>query len=262
MKIQDHFLTTVVLSNLAYESSMEYWSVEKLKKAVEDLGFENFEWIENPESDTQCFLCSKGEYTYLTFRGSSTEADWYTNFDISFILCRFGRIHKGFSEDAKSVKQQVQDSLIKHIIKKRKLIITGHSQGADVACSMAIELLDHSIEIEAVIHYGGARLVDFKAAIRLDKKYPNLFHRVVNNNDVVTRIAPRLFGYRHFGQLHYFKGDGTYTTDISAWERFLDRMKYKFDFGGEYGIDIFNDHAPDKYVALVKENFEKIAQTT
>ena len=232
-------------------STWAYLEPEEIKKKLRPAGFRNFAWIENEKTDTQCFVCSKGEHMFVTFRGSSTDEDWQTNFDIALVSCKFGLVHKGFKDDVRSVYFSILGELPKHIIKGRKLIITGHSQGAGDAVCMAVEMLEDFREIEAVVTFGGPRVVDSEAADYLDGL--GIFHRFVNNNDLVTRIAPRLFGYKHFGKLHYFREDGTYTDDISAWGRFLDRLSGKFDFGGPYRLDILNDHMPERYLALVEQ---------
>lgn len=258
-------LPTMQLSYLIYPAAHpEYnkktnpfiWSVEWFQAQVEQLGFKNFVWIENVDTDTQACICTKGMKLYLIFRGSSTDEDWTTNFDIELIPCPFGAVHKGFWEDTLSVYDRIQNEIQSYVQKGYKFIISGHSQGAAVACTTAIKLLSDDIPIDLVIHYGGPRVADFPCAEYLDTTYPGLFHRVVNNNDVVTRIAPRILGYSHFGKLHYFKGEGVYTDNISEWRRFLDRLRYKLDFGGEYGLDILNDHKPSHYLSLIKQLLE------
>lgn len=256
MNIKKQIQITAGLSLFAYDASFPGWSVQALEKKLIEDGFENFRWIEKKKTDTQCFVCSKGGYVYLTFRGSSTDADWDTNFDIEQIPCMWGYLHKGFEADIRSVYWTAKNTINRPCHKNKKLIITGHSQGAGVASIMGIALLEVGDPVGAVIHFGGPRVADSFCATHIDKNFPDIFHRVVNNNDVVTRIPPRIMGYRHFGKLHYFKGNGAYTDDISEWKRFLDRLRYKIDFGGEYGLDILNDHMPENYMALAEKAFK------
>ncbi|MBU1193950.1 MAG: lipase family protein [Proteobacteria bacterium] len=253
MNIKDQIQITARLSLLAYESSFPGWNILSLENKLLADGFEKFHWIENFETDTQCFLSSRDGYVYLTFRGSSTDADWETNFDFEQVPCMWGYLHGGFLADVKSVYWQIKTALAAYLAGGQKLIITGHSQGAAVAVIMGIAFLEVCDPLEAVIHFGGPRVADPFCADYIDDHFPNIFHRVVNNNDVVTRIPPRIMNYSHFGKLHYFLGDGTYTDNISEWGRFLDRMAYKIDFGGKYGIDIFNDHMPENYAALAEQ---------
>jgi len=248
------FIDSMRLSNWIYERSMPAgWTVGKFKQKLRELGFGNVKWIENKKTDTQCAVCSKGKYVYIVFRGSSTGADWQTNFDIELVPCKFGQVHSGFRDDVRSVYFAIVNELPRHIIKGRKLIITGHSQGAGDAICMAIEMLIDRREVEAVVTFGGPRVTDPDAAAYLDRI--NIVHRFVNNNDLVTRIAPRVFGYKHCGNLHYFRGDGTYTDEILEWDRFLDRLRYKTDFGDEFHLDILNDHMPERYLDLIEQAF-------
>lgn len=265
MKIEDQFYPTIFLSHFIYPLSRpeDQWSVRWFREKTEAEGFKDFEWIENFSTDTQVAICSKDDIVYVVFRGSSTDADWKTNLDYDQVTCKLaGFLHQGFKADVKSVFTAILKSVYPHVLAGRKVIITGHSQGAAVASICGIGMLE-GVEngydmsqvgqnLLAVIHYGGPRVSDQECAHYINGHYPNVFHRVVNNNDIVTRVPPRISGYRHFGKLHYFKGDGSYTTDISAWERFLDRMKYKLDFGGEYWLDILDDHDPANYLSLVE----------
>jgi len=192
----------------------------------DDLGLNYFQWIDNPVTDVQGFVCANEDEVFVTIRGTefTNWEDWKTNLDCAFTPGPYGNCHRGFRLDAVSIAQDVLDALTKHRIKKRKLYILGHSQGAGVSKQLAIHLLGLNVEVHRAIGYGEPRNVDAYCAENLDNHFPGVFHRVVNNSDLVTRVPLRIMRYKHFGQLHYFMENGVYTTEISAWERFLDRM--------------------------------------
>lgn len=255
----EHFLTTAKLSALAYQDPAD------IENEIHKDGFENFYFIENSDTDTQAFLCSLPEVVFLSFRGTTFTSwdDWVTNLDCGFEPCPFGRVHTGFWQDVGSVYLDIMSELVKHIVQQRHLIITGHSQGAGDANAMGLKMLGEYRDVYRVIHYGGPRTVDSVAANHIDTFYPDVFHRIVNNNDLVTRVPPRISGYKHFGNLHYFLQTGEYTTNISAWEMFLDRIQGKIADIGELHLDCLQDHMIDsEYIRLVERavdsRFEKV----
>jgi len=242
------FVLSSILSDLAYQDKA------RIEAELNNMGLEHFVFIENLCNDTQCFICSDDEFVFVVFRGTSNFEDAKTDLKIFFETCPFGRIHAGFWDSAKSVSIKVFCELIKHIVARRKLVLTGHSLGGGVANSMAIKMLSEHRDIDSVPTFGCPRTVDLVAANHIDTYFPDIFHRFVNNNDIVTRIPPRMFGYKHFGNLHYFEEDGSYTNDISAWERFLDRIKGKVGDFGDAGFDCMKDHCLD-YTRLVGRVF-------
>lgn len=245
------FKTSIKLSALAY------YDPEYIKKEIEILGFQNFEFIENVETDTQLFICSNPEFVFVSVRGTSTFADWITNLKTEFVSFPYGLIHKGFWEDSESVYVQVSCSLIKHILAERKLVLTGHSQGAAVACALSLKL-HPTYKIHSVIHFGCPRVVDRKAAKKITQLLPGVYHRFINNNDLVTRVPPRVTGYSHFGKIHYFLYNGKYSDSVKPWYEFLDRFIGKFSIGGKYIIDDLNDHMQEGYYELIHKTWEEI----
>lgn len=266
MRVQNYFLPTIQLSYYIYprahenyEEDKQSWTLEWFIKKLHDLGFTVINYIENKETDTQVAICLRDKVVYTVFRGSSTdfttnpeEDDWDTNFDFQLKEFSVGAAHSGFWNDVCSVEEEIYETTLPLLKKDYRSIITGHSQGAGDAVCLGVKIIDNRYTLKHVITYGGPRTVDSELAELLMNNWPDVFHRVVNNNDLVTRVPPRLFGCKHLGKFHYFKGDGTYTSNISDWHYFLDRMRYKVDFGGEFGLDCLNDHKPSDYLYLVE----------
>lgn len=250
------FLDSAVLSSIVYQNQ------NTIPHLLGQEGFENFVFIENKDTDTQAMVCSQDDLVFVTFRGTTFDnwADWETNLNCGFARCPHGRVHAGFWWDVESVYQYILAELPRHIVAGRKLVVTGHSQGAGDANAFALKFLSEHRDIYRVIHFGGPRTVDGSAAKFLYEGWPDVFQRVVNNNDLVTRIPPRVSGYRHFGNLHYFLETGEYTTDISAWGRFLDRINGKLADIGEKNFDCIKDHMIDtEYIPLVAQALSRMA---
>ncbi|MFH1157092.1 MAG: lipase family protein [Pseudomonadota bacterium] len=244
------------MKNLFYESAvlceLAYADPADAETGTKAMGYENFRFIENKETDTQAFVCSKEDFAMVAFRGTVFDNwdDWMTNLEFGFAECPFGMVHAGFWQAMESVYQDILFALVQHIVHHRRIIVTGHSQGAGDAVAFAIKYLAEGRDIERVIHFGGPQTVNGQAAKHLDNIFKGVFHRVVNNNDLVTRIPPRSAGYRHFGSLHYFTEDRRYTTKISGWGAFLDRIKGTVADIGEAWPDCVKDHFLDDYIDL------------
>lgn len=244
-----NILLCMKLSDLAYKD------IVGAQNGVNALGLKHFEWIENTDTDTQGFICANDGDVFIIVRGTESWDDWKTNLDCRFEVSKYGAVHSGFKSDAESIYSQVVDALIKHIVAKRRIYVAGHSQGAGVSKQLALRLLENGFYVYRAIGYGEPRSVSADTAGRLDAEFPDVFHRVVNNNDLVTRVPLRIMGYKHYGTLHYFFENGNYSTDTTAWERFLDRISGCFEDFGEYGSDALKDHAQAAYIGCIGREF-------
>ena len=79
--------------------------------------------------------------------------------------------------------------------------------------------------------------------------------RHVNNNDLVTRVPPRSFNYKHVGALRYFDADQVCHEEISFWNRFLDRVKGRLDDFMDLHTDGIKDHGLDQYLACLEKQY-------
>lgn len=239
----------IILSNLAYLYP------DQIEKELISYGYTDFIWIENKKSDTQVFSCMKNGHLKFAFRGTefTNLEDWFTNLD-----CRFEEIspaysvHKGFYEDCKSVHDDIID-IIKLQAEPEKISIMGHSQGAGDATIEAIMLLNH-YPLYAVVPVASPRCLSKQSALDVGLAYGNLFHRVVNNNDIVTRIPTRAMGYAHIIEninFYYFKETGELVDYISEWDLFKDRIHGIIDDFFKLGADGFKDHFGSYYANLI-----------
>lgn len=243
------------LSTLAYKDQMG------ILANMESLELDSFNWIENVYSDTQGFVCTSGSNAFVTIRGTefTNFDDWKTNLDCVLMPCKFGMSHRGFRMDALSVYPQIAPLVKKYANKGMRIHFGGHSQGAGVVKQIALETLANGIRINSCWGFGEPRNVGEACAMNLNSRFKHIFHRVVNNNDIVTRVPTRSMGYSHFGTLHYFYEGGEYSTNTTAWDRFLDRLKGKALDVGEIGFDMIKDHpmnAIGGYRELMKQNID------
>jgi len=220
---------------------------------LDELDLNYFQWVENKETDCQAYICADETRVFIVIRGTEFDnwEDWKTNLDCELLGGYYGNSHRGFMTDAVSIVHDITEDLLKHTIKNKKIYVLGHSQGAGVGKQLTLLLLRFGYDISASVGYGEPRSVDKETAGKLDELFPEVFHRVVNNCDLVTRIPTRFMGYGHFGKLHYYKENGEYTTDISAWRRFLDRMAGRVADIGKPGLDTLKDHDVREYMRVI-----------
>ena len=243
---------SVWLANLAYQEP------ETIFAALADHGYKNFDWVDEPVTDTQAILCTHGQDVFISIRGTEFDNtdnikkkfdldDLNTDLDIYKIPVTLGKCHRGFFTAATDIAEPVRE-YIAGGDGVEKIHIGGHSLGAGVALALTLILE----KFDSLTLVGAPRVLDREAARRFGELHKDKCFRIVNNNDVVTRIPPRLFNFRHIpSKLFYFKESGECVNDISWWDRFKDRVHGRLADIGEWGTDGLKDHSVSKYWELV-----------
>ena len=212
---------------------------------------------------TQCFVASNTQSIIVAFRGTETRrregragfrdmvADLKTDANIRLVESGPGnRVHEGF----KNALDEVWGELFEHIRSihqsNRKVWITGHSLGAALATLAAHRYGD----VQGLYTFGSPRVGDIG--------FKNNFHvntyRIVNNNDIVTRLPPS-GPYHHVGELEYIDSNGLIRDNPSRWKMWVDmvrgEMKNTFNSFSQvrqHGLsalisDAIKDHVPTLY---------------
>ena len=158
-----------------------------------------------------------------------------------------GRVHRGFKQEVDDLWPMVETALLDN---KHSLYFCGHSLGGAMATISAGRCFLSHIPSNPVelFTYGSPRVGDKRYI-----NYVNLDHyRFVNNNDIVTRVPPTFFGYRHCGSEVYFDRNGrirklgVVSKRRDKWQGFLRSLR-------RWKIDHFSDHSIHCYIdALVK----------
>lgn len=162
-------------------------------------------FINDKNTDIQCFLRVNDNEMSIAFRGSDSRKDWiadskfwksaipYNNFDSKI------RVHKGFIDTYKSknVRGRIQKEVQKNSIKK--VTLTGHSYGAALAvlCAVDLEYNFPKNDYEVIV-FGCPRVGNnaFKKSYNL-RVFKTL--RVEMQNDPVPKLPFAVLGYRHVG---------------------------------------------------------------
>jgi triacylglycerol lipase len=222
--------------------------------------FESFKWVENRGTDTQAFICSDDEAAWVSFRGTEFEGsdklkDLETDLKFNLVPGHYGKEHRGFMEATLSVYDQIMSLMVKYRLRNLPVYVCGHSLGAGIGESFCARALSYNNSVSKLITMGGPRTMNDAAAEIFGELWGHNIYAVVNNNDIVTRIPPRLFGYSHVKNrnLYYLTEDGKLSIDPGRWSLFLDRIKgAAYDFG-EAGMDCIKDHPISEYRRIWKD---------
>jgi hypothetical protein len=151
---------------------------------------------------TQAFMAKNNEFAVLAFRGTQLDRWEDIRTDIQILKQKTvkGRVHTGFIEAFKDVREEIFDAVRNSTGTELPLYVTGHSLGAALATVATGELDDtfHDL-IAACYTFGSPRVGDGK----YEKSIKTPFYRVLNVTDVVT-LLPFLFGtFVHVGDARY-----------------------------------------------------------
>lgn len=163
-----------------------------------------------------------------------------------------GRVHRGFKQEVDDLWPQIESALADD---ERTLWFTGHSLGGAMAtiCAGRCYLAHIDAMPKAVYTFGAPRVGT--------KRYINNVEvdltRWVNNNDIVPRVPPTWFGYRHTGSRIYINTYGN-VRKMTPRQRVKDRWR-GFAAGLREGkIDHFADHSIARYVEHIGDAVDSI----
>lgn len=192
-----------------------------------------------------------GITTILAFRGTQADKPKDLLIDLMAFPVSWpgaGRVHMGFWKAYGSLRDRIDEWL--GDVRPRRLIVTGHSLGAAMACLMA------ALHDEAELVTFGCPLVGNRA---FAEAYRRPAVRYVDCADLVATVPYTWLGYAHFGELRYVDRHGAVQSPPPGeGARKQDRKDaiaaYRRDYFGRPGnvpTRRFADHAPVNYVSAV-----------
>jgi len=212
---------------------------------------------------TFAYLAEDDRNIILSFRGTETadKIDYLTDARvIQKDFTQHGRAHSGFIQALEIVENQVLTSLKKRsdLAPDKTIWLTGHSLGGALATLFAIKYPDYA---DAIYVIGSPRAVNKKLAQHWHEKLA--IYRIVNNNDLVTRIPSPPF-YQHIGSTYFLSADGSLIIDPPSSKKWKDRLRGHSQFAkrlieehwanadfSAIPSDYFVDHSPLHYVEIL-----------
>ena len=159
--------------------------------------------INDARSGVECFLRRKEDVLWITFRGTDSPREWFSNLSFWKKTIPYDntetkiRVHTGFINTYKG--KGVRDGILNTVTGANFIKISGHSRGAALAvlCAVDIQYNFPDRDIEVVLF--GCPRVGNKAFMQSYNKRVDKTVRVENSNDIVTKIPFTFMGYSHVG---------------------------------------------------------------
>ncbi len=249
-------MTQLEQSLLMAELAMvSYNDPNEAGRAAASLGFPDLAFYERDGSQAYRF---RNQYDcVIACRG--TEANEWNDIRAdarasSVLSETVGRVHRGFKREVDDLWPMLETALM---CNQQPLWFCGHSLGGAMATICAGRCLLSHIDSnpERLFSFGSPRVGNPRYT-----QYTKLDHlRYVNNNDIVTRVPPGWFGYRHCGNEIYLDRRGQIrksgfagkTRDrwIGFWRGLLNGK-----------IDPFEDHSIHQYITVIAQALDEESQ--
>jgi len=219
-------------------SALVYKDLTKeVKKEFKLLGYTNVKFFN--KDGAQAYILSNKEQIVVAFRG--TEPSQTSDILADLKATHKDGFHSGFLDEYRKLEIDIHVEVARQQnIKEKPVYITGHSLGAAMASICAF----HMPKATALYTFGCPRNASWFKAKEL--KVPHF--RVVNNNDIVARVPPVLFGFKHHGELCYIN----YYSNIRKMS-YLQRLKdswrgHKRAWQKGEKFDAIYDHLMERYI--------------
>ncbi|MEQ1680973.1 MAG: lipase family protein [Nitrospira sp.] len=235
---------------LALAAQIAYQDKTTIQPAVAKLGLNQFEFLSR--RDTEGYIAANDDIIIVAFRGTEPThlRDLLADAQFHKVQGPLGEVHRGFLGAFKLVKDDLLSAIqrLRDKSHPQSLWCTGHSLGGALAVVAAAQLLVDGHAVNGLYTFGQPRVGDEIFATECARRLAGQHFRFVNNNDTVTRVAPRVLGYAHSGEVCYIDTAGKIQTDINFWDRFLERVKGRMEDFLKPGSDGLKDHSMRHYV--------------
>ena len=242
----------VDLAKLAYSSE------EDIRRTLEEKGFECRDFINNEETDTQCFIASSEEKLVISFRGTSSIKDAFT--DLLIVKTNYPKskrwffkpkAHFGFVNAYLSVRPRIHEILSRCLlIKPYQVYVTGHSLGGALATLCALDLKETMHLDPGVYTFGSPKVGNFWFVRRFNKHVKNSF-RFVNDDDMIPWLPPT--GYSHVRNLVFISERGDLIINPSLMKRTLESLDNLFSLLTGQAIQ---DHLSKYYQRIIHDLYK------
>lgn len=175
-------------------SEIAYLAEDECAAILAQHDFHDFGYVHS-RLGTEGICVTRGGQAYVSFRGTKQGKD----FLVDAMVAPWYRPlrHYGFGASWRSVEDQVRAWLAGH--PDQPIHLSGHSLGGAVATVAGSELA-RGREIASITTFGGPRVFHFIGFSSPRAVLEDRCVRFVNSSDLVPRLLPALFGYRHLGK--------------------------------------------------------------
>ena len=242
---------------LAQAARLAYQPSESVENTIKnEWKMPNVRFIDRQE--TQCFVAGDDEKIIISFRGTEPKKiqDLMSDIKLRLVAHPLGKVHRGFLAAIDYAWADTIKAIQEFQTNDQTVWFTGHSLGAALATLGVAKMYDINQPVHGLYTFGQPRTGDSKFAENFDLKYKSSSFRFVNNNDIVTRVAPSALGYKHIGTFLYIDAAKILHHDIRWWNQFKDRIKGSIEDLGKPGIDGIKDHDMGLYLKGIEKNLD------
>ena len=185
-------------------------------------------------------LTEENDTLFIFFQWTVGKTDWkhnfmfaktpYKNMEISY------KVHRGFLKCWKSVEDIIIAKVTEKVndeYKFKHIYVGGYSHGGALAMLCHEACWYHRPDIRDNIKsvgFAGPRVFgSFSMDKRLEERWKN-FILLRNSDDIVTYLPPRIFGYRHVGNLVHIGKDKHYGLIKSHMEKHIFESLDEYEF--------------------------------
>ena len=243
--------------SLAQAAQLAYKSKEDVLKRLKGWGFANASFFSR--KGTQGYVAGNDEMILVAFRGTEPKEmeDLMADAKIKRVPGKGGgHVHRGFKAALEAVSTDMAKAVNRLRDREQPVFVTGHSLGAALAGLAVGASRTEGVPIAALYTYGMPRIGNKHYYDNFQKAFGKRAFRIVNNNDSVTRVPPRAFGYKHVGTVKYLDSAGKLAGGATSWRRFLVRFKGQIEGRIDHlfkpGTDGLKDHGIRNYVRILK----------
>jgi triacylglycerol lipase len=243
----------LVLAELAV---IAYNDEAEAKRAAEAIGFRDAQLFD--KNGAQAYRFRNEHDVIFACRGTEPNEwnDIHADANASMVLVStFGRVHSGFNHEVDDLWPLMEKLLEDNSL---KAWFCGHSLGAAMAtiCAYRCQVSPIWTNPQELHTFGSPRVGC--------KKYINhakiTHYRWVQNNDVVTRVPPAWFGYRHGGEEIYIDRNGRIKRLTGLW-RSRDRWRGLLKGLTKWKVDLLTDHSMRLYAENIALAVDKEMET-
>lgn len=180
----------------SFFSGTEKYTREELTKMLEASGFDKIAWVIDEGVDVFSFIAVNKELAVVHFRGTSNLNGWLKNSVVLPVQASRdgfglkGKIHKGFFDAYKTVKEEFERKLAESVDKDLPLYFTGHSLGGALTTVAGARAALEGFQVASVYTGGQPRLGDAEFSSYVESLFSGNHFRLVYEDDMVARIPP------------------------------------------------------------------------
>ena len=235
-------------------AKISYYRPDVVAAAANKAGFEKHEYFDR--DGAQAYILSNQHDTVVVCRGTEPNEWNDVRADVNAVAVvaeTAGKVHRGFKREVDDLWPRLELAVKEN---DRPLWFAGHSLGGAMAtiCAGRCKLAEIQSNPAGLFTFGSPRVGN--------QRYINFVklphYRWVNNNDIVCRVPPAWFGYRHCGREMYLNAHGN-LCKYSSMRRLRDRWHGFFLSLRKMEIDHLADHSMARYIEYIKRAVEQEA---